>query len=191
MGGKKVKTNQRFEFQRMNYYQITSGIEEEESEEETDSPWLTSTRQDELPSAVSSCLSPATVEDIRRELSRNSSLDSSLEDNNNKTPLTPVTPVTESSTGGVLMRRKSSGRSYGHRASQRFSRLLEGVTSLTSLVTGGRAEDSQLEGREEEEETAGPASLPYWVEASHNIYKVSPVARWPKPKKPLAFRSLR
>ena len=163
----------------MNYYQITSGIEEEDSEEEADNPWLSpSNRQDELPRSVSSCLSQDTVQDLMKEFSRNTS----LEDNNNavqntKTPLTPVSSVSPESSGGVVLRRKSSGRSsYGHRASQRFSRLLEGVTSLTSLVTGARAEDSQLEGgqeEQEEQENGGPASLPYWVEASHNIYKVS------------------
>ena len=162
----------------MNYYQITSGIEEQDSEEEADNPWLSpSNRQDELTRSVSSCLSQDTVQDLMKEFSRNTS----LEDNNNavqntKTPLTPVSSVSPESSGGVVLRRKSSGRSsYGHRASQRFSRLLEGVTSLTSLVTGARAEDSQVEGgqEEQEEETGGPASLPYWVEASHNIYKVS------------------
>ena len=159
----------------MNYYQLTTGIEEDDSDEETDNPWLSSARQDELPSAVSSCLSQATVEDLMKELSRNSS----LEDNNNavqniKTPLPPVSPVSSvsgESSGGVLMRRKSSGRSYGHRASQRFSRLLEGVTSLVSMstMTATRTEEPH----QEEEETDGPASLPYWVEASQNIYKVS------------------
>ena len=159
----------------MNYYQITSGIEEDDSDEETDNSWLGPARQDELPSSVSSCLSQATVEDLMKELSRNSSLESRPEDNNNKNPVSPVSP--DSATGtpgatGVLMRRKTSGRSYSHRASQRFSRLLEGVTSLVSMssMTATRTEEGQ---QGEEEETEGPASLPYWVEASQNIYKVS------------------
>ena len=71
-----------------------------------------------------------------------------------------------------------------HRASQRFSRLLEGVSSITSLVSlpGYTREDTPeaptsvsapgTPGQHVEEE-AGPTSLPYWVEASQNIYKVS------------------
>ena len=175
MSGAKVPTNLIFKFQKMNYYQITSGIEEDDSDEETDNSWLGPARQDELPSSVSSCLSQATVEDLMKELSRNSSLESRPEDNNNKNPVSPVSP--DSATGtpgatGVLMRRKTSGRSYSHRASQRFSRLLEGVTSLVSMssMTATRTEEGH---QGEEEETEGPASLPYWVEASQNIYKVS------------------
>ena len=171
----------------MNYYQLTSGIEEDESDDEPDNSWLSPTRREGLPSSVSSCLSQDTVEDLMAELSRNSRVDTRVEDNNNAVqnikiplpPLSPVSPVTPDSpanSSGVLMRRKSSGRSsYGHRASQRFSRLLEGVTSLVTMssMTATRTEEGQQE--EEEEETEGPASLPYWVEASQNIYKVSAV----------------
>ena len=114
-------------------------------------------------------------------------VDTRVEDNNNAvqnikiplpplSPVSPVTPDNPANSSGVLMRRKSSGRSsYGHRASQRFSRLPEGVTSLVTMssMTATRTEEGQQE--EEEEETEGPASLPYWVEASQNIYKVSAV----------------
>ena len=138
----------------MNYYQITTGIDDDESDVESDQ----------------NCLSQSTVDDLMEELSRNSR----VETNNNSVekmesvvrPASPLSPVTSS---GVLMR-KSSGRSYSHRASQRLSRLLEGVSSLVSM-TGIRSEDTPT--TPGCEETSGPASLPYWVEASQIISKVS------------------
>ena len=100
------------------------------------------------------------------ELSRNTR----EEDNNNSVGKTK-SPVSSS---GVLMRRPTSGRSsYSHRASQRFSRLLEGVSSLVTM-TGIRTEDSQTESPSgPDTPDNGPASLPYWVEASQIISKVS------------------
>ena len=84
--------------------------------------------------------------------------------------------------GGVVLRRKPQrSSSYSHRASQRFSRLLEGVTSITSLVSlsSYTKEDTEAPASlpntpaQDVEEDGGPASLPYWVEANQNIYKVS------------------
>ena len=158
----------------MNYYHITSGIDDEESDADSDNQWVKS----QLQNAVQDCLSPSTVEDLMKEFSRNTS----IEDNNNlvqnikrpASPLSPVSPVSPPSTNGVLMRRSSSGRnSYSHRASKRFSRLLEGVTSLVSM-TGIRTEEDQTDPQAyEQQESCGSASLPYWVEASQNISKVS------------------
>ena len=74
------------------------------------------------------------------------------------------------------MRRKpasSAGAGYGRRASQRFSRLLEGVSSLVSLGAGPREEEEEevtsqaLDYGTELKETEN-SLMPYWVEASRN-----------------------
>ena len=170
----------------MNYYQITSGIDDDESDAETDNHWEMSGRSrdhhqhqhhhhHQLHNAVQNCLSQSTVEDLMSELSRNTR----EEDNNNsvgktKSPVAEASPDSPVSSSGVLMRRPTSGRSsYSHRASQRFSRLLEGVSSLVTM-TGMRTEDSQTESPSgPDTPDNGPASLPYWVEASQIISKVS------------------
>lgn len=148
----------------MNYYQITTGIDDDDSDLESDGQARSLDPHHQLHNAVHSCLSQSTVDDLMMELSRNSG----VETNNNSVEKTksPASPVSSS---GVLMR-KSSGRSYSHRASQRFSRLLEGVSSLVSM-TGMRSEETPT--TPGYEETSGPASLPYWVEASQIISKVS------------------
>ena len=148
----------------MNYYQITTGIDDDDSDLESDGQARSLDPHHQLHNAVHSCLSQSTVDDLMMELSRNSG----VETNNNSVEKTksPVSPVSSS---GVLMR-KSSGRSYSQRASQRFSRLLEGVSSLVSM-TGMRGEETPT--TPGYEETSGPASLPYWVEASQIISKVS------------------
>ena len=51
----------------------------------------------------------------------------------------------------------------------RFSKLLEGVTSLVSL--GGHKHEEEPAASSPSEDSQEPVSLPYWVEASHNIYK--------------------
>ena len=52
----------------------------------------------------------------------------------------------------------------------RFSKLLEGVTSLVSLG-GHKHEEEPAAASSPSEDSQEPVSLPYWVEASHNIYK--------------------
>ena len=52
----------------------------------------------------------------------------------------------------------------------RFSKLLEGVTSLVSLG-GHKHEEEPAAASSPVEDSQEPVSLPYWVEASHNIYK--------------------
>ena len=54
--------------------------------------------------------------------------------------------------------------------SDRFSKLLEGVTSLVSLG-GHKHEEEPAAASSPSEDSQEPVSLPYWVEASHNIYK--------------------
>ena len=52
----------------------------------------------------------------------------------------------------------------------RVSKLLEGMTSLVSLG-GHKHEEEPAAASSPSEDSQEPVSLPYWVEASHNIYK--------------------
>ena len=167
----------------MDYYHITSVIEDSDASdnEGEESKNLGRTNQSfENPHKVlKTCLSNNTVEDIMREYSKNT-----VPENNNNvsdSSNTKCLPPTPHADRVVLRQKPNRSSSYSHRASQRFSRLLEGVTSITSLVSrpGYTKEDTTetptsvpvTPGQDLEEE-AGPASLPYWVEASQNIFKV-------------------
>ena len=172
----------------MDYYHITSAIEDSDASDnekgESNNVGETNEKQSvENPHKIlQTCLSNNTVEDIMKEYSKNTS----PHNNNNVGDISNTKSMssTPSSDEVVLRRKPSRSSSYSHRASQRFSRLLEGVTSITSLVTlpGYTKEDTTgaptsasapgTPGQNLEEEE-GPGSLPYWVEASQNIYKVS------------------
>ena len=169
----------------MDYYHITSVIEDSDASdnEKEESKKINMEQSLENPHEVlKTCLSNNTVEDIMKEYSKNTvpQNNNNICDNSNTKCISPM----PSSDGVILRRKPNRSSSYSHRASQRFSRLLEGVTSITSLVSrpGFTKEDTTetptsastpvTPGQDLEEE-AGPTSLPYWVEASQNIYKVS------------------
>ena len=171
----------------MDYYHITSVIEDSDaSDNEGDESkkdlgkTFNKEQSFENPHIVlKTCLSNNTVEDIMREFSKNTlpENNNNVSDSSNTKSLSP-TPHAD---GVVLRRKPNRSSSYSQRASQRFSRLLEGVTSITSLVSRpGYTKEETTEtptsapatpGQDLEEE-AEPTSLPYWVEASQNIYKV-------------------
>ena len=169
----------------MDYYHITSVIEDSDASdnEKEESKKINVEQSFENPHEVlKTCLSNNTVEDIMKEYSKNTvpQNNNNICDNSNTKCISPM----PSSDGVILRRKPNRSSSYSHRASQRFSRLLEGVTSITSLVSrpGFTKEDTTetptsasapvTPGQDLEEE-AEPTSLPYWVEASQNIYKVS------------------
>ena len=169
----------------MDYYHITSVLEDSDASdnEKEESKKINVEQSFENPHEVlKTCLSNNTVEDIMKEYSKNTvpQNNNNICDNSNTKCISPM----PSSDGVILRRKPNRSSSYSHRASQRFSRLLEGVTSITSLVSrpGFTKEDTTetpasasapvTPGQDLEEE-AEPTSLPYWVEASQNIYKVS------------------
>ena len=169
----------------MDYYHITSVIEDSDaSDNEKEDPKNFREIKDQQSfenshQVLKTCLSNNTVEDIMKEYNKNTV----PQNNNNVSDKSNTKSPTPRSDEVVLRRKPSRSSSYSHRASQRFSRLLEGVTSITSLVSlpGYTKEDNPgaqtlasapgTPGQDLEEE-AGPTSLPYWVEASQNIYKV-------------------
>jgi len=135
----------------MNYYQITPDLDSE-SEDDHDHDQ----QPPDLHQAVQMCLAKDTLADLRREYTKNTS----------STPADAASmPKKEER---VVMRGLTSRNSYGRRASQRFSKILEGVSSLVSLAQPSST-DKKCD--EEEEEESGSASLPYWVEASNNVSK--------------------
>ena len=169
----------------MDYYHITSVIEDSDaSDNEKEDPKNFREIKDQQSfenshQVLKTCLSNNTVEDIMREYSKNTvpENNNNVSDSSNTKSLSP-TPHAD---GVVLRRKPNRSSSYSQRASQRFSRLLEGVTSITSLVSrpGYTKEETTetptsspaTQGQDLEEE-AEPTSLPYWVEASQNIFKV-------------------
>ena len=164
----------------MNYYHITTGIEDSDNSdaENEDVPdivkfhkgvgHMPSEETNHLHQAVTKCLSQSTVDDIKKEYEKNAMNNNGIEARQLSQP-----PNTSGSNGVVLRRKTSNSRtSYSHRASQRFSRLLEGVSSLVPSLTGYKQEDSQDTGQDISNEDAS-SSLPYWIEATQNIQKVS------------------
>ena len=165
----------------MNYYQLTTGLDDSDSGEDdvstrfndrealqqnvmkNDEKHVT-TPQEPLQHAVTKCLSANTIEDINREYAKN---------------INGQQEVKEQVSGNevVLRRKKSSNNqnkssNYTHRASQRFSRLLEGVSSLVPSFSGPRHSEKNEEPRPEDNNVEENLSLPYWVEATQNIQKV-------------------
>ena len=170
----------------MDYYHITSVIEDSDASdnEKEDSKNFREIKEEQTfedsHEVLKTCLSNNTVEDIMKEYNKNTV----AQNNNNVSDKSNTKSPTPSSDEVILRRKPSRSSSYSHRASQRFSRLLEGVSSITSMVSlpGYTREDTPeaptsvsapgTPGQHVEEE-AGPTSLPYWIEASQNIYKVS------------------
>ena len=128
----------------MDYYTLTTGLDSSDSEEEDCEQTPSSGHRlgsgsgpgpgpgPTLDQAVGDCLASSTMADIRREYSRNrrDSRETKSSPGPGPGPVTTPAPVT-----GVVMRRKpasSAGAGYGRRASQRFSRLLEGCLLYTS-----------------------------------------------------------
>ena len=151
----------------MNYYQITPDLDSE-SEDDHDHDQ----QPPDLHQAVQMCLAKDTLADLRREYTKNTS----------STPADAASmPKKEER---VVMRGLTSRNSYGRRASQRFSKILEGTLyclsffvcisyskGVSSLVSLAQPSSTDKKCDEEEEEESGSASLPYWVEASNNVSK--------------------
>ena len=120
-------------FQKMNYYQITSGLDElddsddgdNDTEDQQSDPLppatpphphcdpLASATPPPLHQAVTSCLAQDTVADLAREYTRNTSSSNNSNNSNSSD---------KEASSGVVMRRRSSrsSTSYSHRASQRW-----------------------------------------------------------------------
>ena len=118
---------------KMNYYQITSGLD---SDSDTEPEWMVNgvtkyvdnqelgekhkeNDKDDKPAdlhqAVQNCLAKDTLDDLRREFTKN-------------TVSAPTEDVMDPKKQEVVvLRRNSSRNTYGLRASQRFSRILEGT----------------------------------------------------------------
>jgi len=166
----------------MNYYQITTGLDSDsdgevdwmvtsenkqisknkENDQENNSQATpgnenqnTNVQSPTFHQALEGCLTRDTLNDFKREYSKNT--ESSIAQEGKKE-------------GAVVLRRKSSRNSYGQRASQRFSKIIEGVTSLVSLSPSSnmKTHESPADSKAEEDEEKCN-SLPYWVEASQNI----------------------
>ena len=163
----------------MDYYHITTVLEDSDDNENDESKNDEQEICKDPHKVLNTCLSQNTVEDIMKEYNKNTVNQSN---DKNEAPEVCPGPGPGQDPGGVVLRRKPQrSSSYSHRASQRFSRLLEGVTSITSLVSlsSYTKEDTEAPASlpntpaQDVEEDGGPASLPYWVEANQNIYKVS------------------
>ena len=135
-------------FQKMNYYQITSGLDElddsddgdNDTEDQQSDPLasatpphphcdpLASATPPPLHQAVTSCLAQDTVADLAREYTRNTSSSS----NNNSSNNSDNSDKAASSV--VVMRRRSSrsSTSYSHRASQRWGDVL--ISTLWTML---------------------------------------------------------
>ena len=118
-------------FQKMNYYQITSGLDELDDSDDGDND-TEDQQSDPLPpatppplhQAVTSCLAQDTVADLAREYTRNTSSSNNSNSNNSD----------KAASGGVVMRRRSSrsSTSYSHRASQRWGDVL--ISTLWTML---------------------------------------------------------
>ena len=118
----------------MNYYQITSGLDELDDSDDGDND--TEDQQSDPPppatppplhQAVTSCLAQDTVADLAREYTRNTSNNSNNSNSNNSNSDKAVS-------GAVVMRRRSSrsSTSYSHRASQRWGDVL--ISTLWTML---------------------------------------------------------
>ena len=121
-------------FQKMNYYQITSGLDELDDSDDGDND--TEDQQSDPPppatppplhQAVTSCLAQDTVADLAREYTRNTSNSSNNSSNSSNSS-------DKAASGAVVMRRRSSrsSTSYSHRASQRWGDVL--ITTLWTML---------------------------------------------------------